>query len=158
MSESIGRFLTGRLAIAAMACALTLGFVYAGSQALASHNADTIHGCAKNASGQLRIVDDPSDCNASESSIDWSQGFELTTTKRTASGSIAAGAHQSVEASCEAGEVVTGGGYDVGSIAFSDKVITNGPLDEDTWVVGIFNDAASEIDVFVSIICAETGA
>ena len=152
------RFLTGRLAVAALACALTLGFVYAGSQVLASHDAETIHGCVKNSNGQLRVVDDPSECNPSETSIDWSQGFDLATTKRTVMGTVAGGTHQSVEASCEAGEVVTGGGYDIGSIGLNDKVITNGPLDEDTWVVGLFNDTAFEIDVFVSIICAETGA
>jgi hypothetical protein len=158
MIERISKIAGGPLAAAVVASVLTLGFVYAGTRALASHDGSTIHGCVKNSNGQLRVVSDPGDCNPSETSLDWSQGFELTTTKRTVAGSVAGGMPGSVEASCEAGEVVTGGGYDIGSIGFDDKVITNGPLDEDTWVVGVFNNTAFEIDVFVSIVCAQTDA
>ena len=57
-----------------VAFAAAIGGLLLGGVAVASalHDGDTIHGCVKS-NGQLRIVDQPSDCGSNETNLDWSQ-------------------------------------------------------------------------------------
>lgn len=69
------------------------------------------------------------------------------------------GAITSVEATCESDEMVTGGGYQVGSIGSADKVFINAPLNDKTWLVQIVVDGPSthEVDVWAFAVCVSRG-
>ncbi len=58
-----------------------------------------------------------------------------------------------VQAPCNRDELVSGGGYQVGSIGFNDKVYVNAPLNKTTWLVEIINDTAFPIDVWAFAVC-----
>ncbi len=58
-----------RLAIAVVSA--MVGAVIAGGVALATNDGNTIHACAELRTGQLRVVDDPSDCNPAEEFLEW---------------------------------------------------------------------------------------
>jgi hypothetical protein len=123
----------------------------------------TIDGCVGR-SGSLRVVDSPSECRPSESHIWWNQegpigppGPATTFTRRTEHGIIESANWQGVEAYCLPGEVVTGGGYSLGSIGFNDKVNSDGPITvdgNDGWIVSVHNDTEFDIDLWVTAICA----
>ena len=71
--SSLTRILRSRAAAAVTAAALT-GGVFATTSAMASHDADTVHGCYHNRTGALRVVDAASACHAnSESPIEWNR-------------------------------------------------------------------------------------
>lgn len=82
---------------------------------------------------------------------------EVTTHIRTVHGTVTGRETGQVTSSCRSGEVLTGGGYSVGSIGFNDKVFLNAPIDEQTWAVSVFNNNDATLDVWVSAICAEFG-
>ncbi len=58
-----------------------------------------------------------------------------------------------VQASCDPGDLMTGGGYTIGSIGFSDKVFVNAPLNDHTWSVEAYNDTVYNIDLWAYAIC-----
>lgn len=80
--------------------------------------------------------------------------------RRTQHGVIAARTWSSVTSYCRSGEVVTGGGYSMASIGFSDKVNASVPVTDlgtgrEGWVVEVFNNTDAPLDVWVTAICAE---
>lgn len=83
--------------------------------------------------------------------------LEATTHIRQEHGTISPRETGEVTSSCDDGEVLTGGGYSVGSIGFSDKVYLNAPIDEETWAVQVFNNTDLPLDVWVWAICLEFG-
>jgi hypothetical protein len=76
-----------------------------------------------------------------------SQRIETVTT------TIPTNQHTTVEASCAADEILTGGGYVVASIGPDDKVFANTPAPNNTWHVEIFNDSGFDLLVNVSAVC-----
>ena len=67
-----GRGLRSRTAVAVSA-AVVGGAMLASGAALANHDAETLHGCYNNRTGALRVVLDGSQCERSESPIEWSR-------------------------------------------------------------------------------------
>ncbi|MGI9643142.1 MAG: hypothetical protein ACR2N9_10190 [Acidimicrobiia bacterium] len=61
----------GRKILIIFGAAGVLVGVFAVATALATHDANTIHGCVNDRSGVLRVVADPGDCRRSESALDW---------------------------------------------------------------------------------------
>lgn len=76
-------------------------------------------------------------------------------TQRTEQVHIKAPAHDTseVQASCHSDELLTGGGYTVGSVGFNDKVYVNAPFGERTWLVEMINDTDFEIDLYAFAVC-----
>lgn len=60
-----------------------------------------------------------------------------------------------VQATCKPSELLSGGGYQVGSIGFTDKVFVNAPLDDKTWLVEIIVEGPPtlEVDVWAFAVC-----
>ncbi len=164
----IMRFLRSHIAIAVMSSVATV--VLAGAVMTITHTGfaqdgeETIYGCVQTHSGDLRIVDDPADCRRTETAIDWNREGPVGTVdveRRTQYGTIPAEDWTSVTAFCEAGEVVTGGGYSLGSIGFNDKVNVDGPITDagtglDGWTVSVHNDTIYAIDLWVTAICLDS--
>jgi hypothetical protein len=161
----------GQVLVAVVSSVMTLAVfgsvVFLTGVGFAAPDGDIIHGCVKNGSGLLRIVSDPSDCGRSETAIEWnSEGPQgppaaLTVHWRSTHGVIEAGMWSSVMSYCEPEEVVTGGGYSVGSIGFDDKLHVSGPIDDlatgrEGWMVSVFNNTGIDLDVWVTAMCAET--
>lgn len=123
----------------------------------------TIDGCVGR-SGVLRVVESPADCRGSETHIWWNQdgpagppGPATTFVQREEHGIIEPHQWQGVEAYCLPDEVVTGGGYALGSIGFNDKLNADGPITVDGvdgWIVSVYNDTDFDIDLWVTAICA----
>ena len=67
-----GRGLRSRTAVA-VSTAVVGGALLASGAALANHDAETLHGCYHNRTGALRVVLDGSQCDRSESPIEWSR-------------------------------------------------------------------------------------
>lgn len=144
------------ITLAVAAAAATVGGV-----AFANGDGDTIHGCVTNA-GLLRVVDGEH-CKHSETPIEWNvQGppgpSAISTEWRTEYGTISPRDWNTVTSPCESGEVVTGGGYSLGSIGLNDKVNFDGPVPIDGgaqgWAVSVHNDTDYTLEVWVTAICA----
>jgi hypothetical protein len=67
--------------------------------------------------------------------------------------SAAASTTTELRATCHDDEILTGGGYQVGSIGFNDKIFVNAPLDSNTWLVEMVNDTAFDIDLWAYAVC-----
>jgi hypothetical protein len=80
-------------------------------------------------------------------------------TQRVETVHATAAAHNTteVQASCHDDELLTGGGYQVGSIGFNDKVYVNAPLNDKTWLVEIIDDTDFTIDVWAYAVCIAAG-
>ena len=95
-----------------------------GGVGLNSHDGNTIHACAKQQGGDLRLVSNAGACLPSETAVSWSiQG------PQGPSGVVAAHIHTAsetnseatifVQAICESDEIATGGGFDMFGPALS---------------------------------------
>jgi hypothetical protein len=141
---------------------------------------NTIHACAKNQGGGLRLVDSSDDCLASETLVEWNvqgpQGppgtafVHVHTAEETSDDPFFA-----VGAFCEAGEVALGGGYNMAGPALSGAEVRddrptipnalNAPGDGETpggWAVFVnkVGPIASELDLTlrVWVLCAPTSS
>lgn len=155
-----------RPALTLMIALCALGLVFVG-MAIAQPESDTFTGCLTDA-GKLKKValgDEPAKpCSGSETEVQWNATGPpgppgppsvLSAEQRTTHGT-STGGHQVFSSDCEPGETLSGGGYSVGSIGFADKVFTNAPVDEDTWMISVINDSGFDIDVWVTAICLST--
>ena len=71
--RSLSRILHSRVAVAVTAAAVA-GGLFATTSAMASHDADTLHGCYSNKTGDLRVVLSASECDPKhESAIEWNR-------------------------------------------------------------------------------------
>ena len=146
---------------AAATIAVTVGVMTAAGVGFAS-GGGTINGCVKAPAGRLRVVNSSTVCRPGETAIQWNQqgppGPSVTFVRRTQTGTVLAGQWSAVTSFCLAGEVVTGGGYSVGSIGFNDKVNQDEPLTQgglDGWIMALNNSTAFNLPVWVTAICAQ---
>ncbi|HEX6207510.1 MAG TPA: hypothetical protein VF058_04040 [Actinomycetota bacterium] len=117
----------------ALVAAAALGAALFGGVAAATHDPDTIHACVHKQTGQVRVVDDASDCKPQETPLEWNvegpagpQGPEGPPGPQGEPGGL--GGHEVVQsdliligpgeklgeiALCPRGKVVTGGGHTV---------------------------------------------
>jgi len=73
----------------------------------------------------------------------------------TTHATIAGGSWQAVTAKCGPGEVVTGGGYSVGSIGSGWVINASGPTNDlDGWLLTLYNGSGVDFDVWVTALCA----
>jgi len=120
-----------------------------------------INACANKMTGDLRVVKPGGRCLRNEVALNWNQqgpqgpAGGISITRRTVHDTLPVHEIGTVESACEADEVVTGGGYSLGSIGFNDKLFVNGPSDDRTWAVSVHNDTDYEIDLWVTAICAK---
>jgi hypothetical protein len=142
-----------------------------GAGGLSMHDGNTIHACAKQQGGDLRLVSDPEDCLPSEVAVSWSiQG------PQGPSGVVAAHMHTAsetnsedtifVQAICEASEIATGGGFDMFGPALSFAQVRDSrpgtPLGGDlptSWRVFVNKPGADglELQLNVYVICVPVG-
>jgi len=157
--------LKGQIVVAVISSIVTVGVLAVALTAtgvgFAADGDNTIHGCVGRVSGLLRVVDEPGDCRRLETPIEWNkQGPPgmAAVEQRTATGWMDPHDTFQLQSLCEAGEVVTGGGYSLGSIGFNDKINVSGPLHSPQgWTVQGFNDTDFPIFLSVTAICADLG-
>ena len=102
----------------------------------AALDGDTIHACAKEQGGDLRLVESEEDCLPSETFVEWSvEGPQGPVGPQGPSGVVETHVHVAEEtagpevlffgvtAMCERGEVALGGGYDLFGPALSDAQV-----------------------------------
>jgi len=157
--------LKGQIVVAAASSVVTMAVLgvalLATGVGFAADGDNTIHGCVGRLSGLLRVVNDPGDCRRLETPIEWNQQGPpgmLAVQQRTATGWMEPHDTFELQSLCEPGEVVTGGGYSLGSIGFNDKINVSGPLESPQgWTVQGFNDTDFSIFLSVTAICAQLG-
>jgi hypothetical protein len=82
----------------------------------------------------------------------------LSIVERTATATVPVREVASVIARCRAGEVVTGGGYELQSIHPDVQVFTNAPIQSPTgrwgWAINLHNDTDASFDFTAFAMCA----
>jgi hypothetical protein len=128
-----------------------------------------IHGCYKNANGQLRVIDPAvSQCLPSETAISWNQtgppgppgppgisGYE----EKTHQVFVSAGAFTNVSVSCSAGKKVFGGGFDIETpddvkVFSSEPTDGSGNIIDNGWNAFVHNAGTVTRQVTVIAVCA----
>lgn len=169
------RILDSRLTV--LLLGLMLGMTLVAGIAVAQQG-DAIHACAKNVNGQLRLVDGPADCRASETPFAWSvtgpqgpEGAQGPIGPQGPSGAVAfyqvesepmvvvPGGFTDAVAQCDTGDVVTGGGFDVSSNDDA-NVWRSEPAGPSSWLVTLFNEG--EIGLWLQFeawaVCADVAS
>lgn len=127
-----------------------------------------IQACYKNSGGALRAVNSPSDCLASETSLQWPSASPPTPSYisvRSQEFTVLAGADQEVSALCPTGYTATGGGYN-GDFSVPGLELKSsrpeGSSDPDPgmqgpapnrWSIGVHNSAAVAHVLTVFVVC-----
>ncbi|MGW5265340.1 hypothetical protein ACWEQG_30575 [Microbispora sp. NPDC004025] len=116
---------SGGRTIAALTVGVLAGFLFAaGGIAAASSDADVIHACVKNRSGDVRIVVETTTCKAGERKLSWNESLpqgpadSVKASVERADFNFPGGGNKIV--SCPGGKIATGGGF------FLDEPAENG--------------------------------
>ena len=145
------------------------GFVPGGG-GLNVHDGNTIHACAKQQGGDLRLVSGAGSCLPSENAVSWNiQG------PQGPSGAVGAHIHSasetstesffSVQAFCEQDEIATGGGFSMFGQALTFAELRdsrpNTPLGGDaptSWIASVNKPGTElELQLNVEVICVPVG-
>lgn len=153
--------------------AAVVGLAVYGGAAMAMHDVNTLHACAKENSGDLRLVADAQECKPSEAAVEWNvQG------PTGPPGTASVHAHIAEETSdapffgvtawCEEGEVALGGGFDMrGSALASAQVRRDQPVSDLFPDAGIkegevpngwrafLNKGSGDLTLEVFVLCAD---
>jgi hypothetical protein len=122
--------------------------------------ADVINGCKQKKTGQLRIVNDPSQCQPNEVPISWNQGPSGAVTFYKIFETFKLPAHSANYFSicCDPDDFVTGGAGSSFPIdttrVYDNEAISNGA--SWCWRVAALNTGDTESDVYINAICAKT--
>jgi hypothetical protein len=118
-----------------------------------------IHGCYKNKTGSLRVIDPPAACGSGETALDWNQagqpggvsGYQIISGDPV---TVDPGVSQEAQVSCPAGKLAVGGGYIAGG---SVRVISSAPAGAGTvwFAVGINTSDASSDFIRARVVCAD---
>lgn len=146
-------------AVAAVALAVASG-VGGGMVAANVVGTSSVDACYSNSTGSLRV---DTSCRPHETAIvlGTTAGFQTRQVFETKE--FDPGTHDAVLAMCDAGEVVTGGGYEVASIGDTWVLNTNGPVTIDGlegWMVALHHFPSPEgytnpsFDVTAIAVCA----
>lgn len=143
---------------------LVLGAGAYGGIAAAMHDPNTIHACADDQAGNLRLVEDSDDCRKNESALEWNvegpqgppgppgppgpqgepgglSGHEVVV---KSSITVPPGEEESAIVSCPEGKVVTGGGpvFSRWSV-LKVKLFESGPTSPGSWQVRVANESTT---------------
>ena len=155
------KLITSKIGIAVLA-SFALATVASVTWATIPDATGVIHGCYQANSGNLRVIDSPSQgCRAHETSIDWNTGGVTNTVVRFVDQTTASGVNDSATARCAPGEKATGGGVQLrdGSIAqtffFEPGGVPNVEAGTPTgWHASWFQNSGDDETVRVYTICA----
>src|SRR5215211_8385721 len=120
-----------------------------------------IHGCFKNESGQLRVIEG-GDCHPNESALDWNQtgppgglsGYQIITSDPV---TLDPGGHGQAQVTCPQGTRATGGGYIADPTVQVTNVIPAGA--GTVWSAAGTNTSDSQTAILrARAICANAGA
>ena len=159
-ASKIGKLVVGLAGLTLLSGGIVFGL---GAVKGFAQSSEVINACANRVTGDLRVLKPGARCLRNETPLMWNQegpqgpAASLMITRRTIHGTIPVHNYASVEAECDEDEVVTGGGYSIGSIGSNDRVFTDGPIDDRTWAVSVMNDTDYVLDVWVTAICAQIG-
>jgi hypothetical protein len=128
---------------------------------------DVIVGCYLNGTGQLRIVDDASECRRSETPISWNQTGPagppgppgpVSVGHVSADALLGAGETDSAVASCPSPTIVTGGGFEAPAdvdVLESVPAYDGGRLS--AWRVTAINNGSAQATLTAHAVCARGG-
>jgi hypothetical protein len=123
-----------------------------------------IHSCVNNKSGEIKIIDASETCSKNWSPLDWNKqappkALALYTRVSNVVNIFPEAVGEAV-ASCDAGDVATGGGYegDHGSFGggFRVAIFGNRPAPSgDAWVVRARNESGNFLNLTAYVVCAD---
>lgn len=168
---------SARLRTAWVAIGVLVGAVSYGGIAAAVHDTNTIHACADNSTGALRLVKGAEDCRKHETALEWNvegpqgpqgpagpqgepgglSGHEVVA---KTSITVAPGQEEDATVTCPEGKVVTGGGpvfsrWPVLKV----KLFESGPSTASSWRVRVANES-TEFDASFDLraVCVDENA
>jgi hypothetical protein len=123
-----------------------------------------IHGCYRNTSGDMRVIDSEETCQSNETPLNWDQTDtqrELVYHVDGLTGTIPAGTIRAATAICPSGTQVVSGGFIVNDFTLDIRVIRSsypGGEPPTQWVVWFRNHEAFDVgDQAATAICTPIG-